>query len=97
MLVYFVLNNLVVLIFGFYVLALIAIIVWKGWWKILPAIPTAAMSVILINIYVGTRIDPTSHNLWPFEILFGGGACLLTLIVLTLLGLGLPKTRKSQE
>jgi hypothetical protein len=62
MLVHFVVNNLGVLIFGFYVLAFIAIIVWKGVWRILPAIPTATMSVILINIYVGTRIDPTAKR-----------------------------------
>ncbi len=41
---------------------------WKGRWRLLAAVPLASVvlyfAVILIPAW---RVDPTSHNLFPFE------------------------------
>lgn len=42
---------------------------WRGAWRVAAAVPALAMAIVLLNIVIGTAIDPTSHNLWPFEIL----------------------------
>jgi membrane-associated PAP2 superfamily phosphatase len=41
---------------------------WKGGWRIAAGVPLAGMCFVIVRIIVGTAIDPTSHNLWPFEI-----------------------------
>ena len=35
-------------------------------------VPAALMGFVVVRIVVGTSLDPTSHNLWPFEILMWG-------------------------
>jgi hypothetical protein len=45
---------------------------WRGGWRIAAAIPAAVMAFVLLRILVDTARDPTSHNLWPFEILIFG-------------------------
>src|SRR3546814_13076679 len=40
------------------------------------------MAFVVLRIVVGVAIDPTSHNLWPFEILMAGG--LASVLVLAL-------------
>lgn len=45
---------------------------WSGGWRIAAAVPLAIMALALLNIIVGVAIDPTSHNLFPFEILMAG-------------------------
>jgi hypothetical protein len=50
---------------------------WHGGWRLAAALPIAAMSVVVLRILIDTARDPTSHNLWPFEIImWGGGSCL---------------------
>jgi hypothetical protein len=43
---------------------------WRGVWRILAIVPIAIMITVPVNIMVGTTIDPTSHNLAPFEFIF---------------------------
>ena len=51
---------------------------WRGGWRLAAAIPAAIMLFVVMRIVVDTARDPTSHNLWPFEILqFGIGAVLV--------------------
>lgn len=50
---------------------------WRGGWRMAAAVPVALMGFVVLRIVVGTSIDPTSHNLWPFEILMWGGLSLL--------------------
>jgi len=51
-----------------------AIYRWTGWWRIAAALPLFVIAVVVLRIIVDTHHDPTSHNLWPFEIvMFGGG------------------------
>ena len=47
-----------------------AIRAWQGVWRWLAAAPLLLVGADLILILVSTAIDPTSHNLWPLELLF---------------------------
>ncbi|MGE0624201.1 MAG: hypothetical protein AB7I04_05610 [Pseudomonadales bacterium] len=42
---------------------------WRGAWRWAAAVPVAIMAFVVLRIIVDTARDPTSHNLWPFEIL----------------------------
>lgn len=55
---------------------------WRGGWRMGAAIPAAVMAFVVLRILLGTAIDPTSHNLWPFEIVMWGAlscGCMLVL------------------
>ena len=52
---------------------------WRGGWRMAAVVPVALMGFVVLRILVGTSIDPTSHNLWPFEILMWGLISLLLL------------------
>ena len=57
---------------------------WQGGWKIAAAIPAAVVAFDVLLIVIDTQRDPTSHNLWPFEILVctaAAFACLAALKV----------------
>ena len=45
---------------------------WRGGWRIAAAGPAAIMVFVVLRIVIDTSRDPTSHNLWPFEILMAG-------------------------
>lgn len=48
---------------------------WRGGWRIAALVPAAVLAFVVLRIAVETARDPTSHNLWPFEvIMFGAGA-----------------------
>lgn len=47
-----------------------AIRVWQGMWRWLAAAPLILVGADLVLILASTAIDPTSHNLWPLELLF---------------------------
>lgn len=49
---------------------------WRGGWRIAAAVPAAAMAFVVLRMVVGTSLDRSSHNLWPFEILLVGAVCL---------------------
>jgi hypothetical protein len=68
-----------------FVLPLRALWRWRGGWRVAAMVPTALMAVVLLRLIIGTAIDPTSHNLWPFELLIAGGLNLLIMASLTLL------------
>src|SRR5690606_34519735 len=55
---------------------------WRGGWRLAPAAPAALMAFVVLRVVVGVAIDPTSHNLWPFEILQAG--VLASVLVLAL-------------
>ncbi len=55
---------------------------WRGGWRVAAMLPLAGMGLVLLRIVVETAIDPTSHNLWPFEIAIAGvvaGSAMLVL------------------
>jgi hypothetical protein len=48
---------------------------WSGAWRLAAAVPAALMVFVVLRIVVGVTRDPTSHNLWPFEIVIAGALC----------------------
>ena len=55
---------------------------WQGGWRIAAAVPAVVMAFVVLRIIVDTARDPTSHNLWPFEIVMFGGVSLAIIAVL---------------
>lgn len=60
--------------------------VWRrhGAWRMAAAGPAAMMAFVILRIVVDGLRDPTSHNLFPFEILLAGSASTVMMIVLYL-------------
>jgi hypothetical protein len=56
---------------------------WQGGWRVAAALPAVWLGFVVLRIVVGTASDPTSHNLWPFEILYAGVWSLVLIGVLT--------------
>ncbi len=50
---------------------------WRGGWRVAATVPAAVILFVVLRIIIDTAHDPTSHNLWPFEILQFGGIALL--------------------
>ncbi len=57
---------------------------WKGGWRIAAAVPLFILLFVIVRIVVGTAIDSTSHNLWPFEL---GMAAFAALVIITVLAI----------
>jgi len=55
---------------------------WRGGWRVAAAVPAVMTGFVVLRIIVNTAGDPTSHNLWPFEILQVG---VLSLVVIGVL------------
>jgi hypothetical protein len=55
---------------------------WQGRWRTAAAIPIVVMGFVVLRIVFDTTRDPTSHNLWPFEIVMWGGASLAFMLAL---------------
>lgn len=55
---------------------------WRGGWRVAAAVPMVMMTFVVLRIMIGVARDPTSHNLWPFEILQAG---VLSVVVMALL------------
>lgn len=55
---------------------------WRGGWHIAAAVPAAMMTFVVLRIMFGVARDPTSHNLWPFEILQAGALSVVVMAVL---------------
>lgn len=66
---------------------------WRGGWRLAAAVPTAMMTFVVLRILIGVARDPTSHNLWPFEIL-QVGALSVTLMALLLLARKLSRAER---
>lgn len=52
---------------------------WRGGWRLAAAVPAALIGFVVLRIIVDTSRDPTSHNLWPFEILQFGTVALIAI------------------
>lgn len=55
---------------------------WDGGWRVAAAVPAVMIGFVALRIIVGVTDDPTSHNLWPFEILQVGALSLVVIGVL---------------
>lgn len=58
---------------------------WRGGWRIAAAVPGIMMAFVVLRIAVGVAIDPTSHNLWPFETLMAATVSICAIAVLAVL------------
>jgi hypothetical protein len=58
---------------------------WRAPWRVAAAFPALLMAFVVGRIVVDTSRDPTSHNLWPFEILIYGAASVAIMAVLALI------------
>jgi len=67
-----------------FVMPVRALFRWRGGWRIAAAVPAALMGFVIVRLLVGVSADPTSHNLWPFEILMVGLLSTVIMVVLTL-------------
>ncbi len=65
---------------------------WQGLWRAAAAVPALIIGYVVLRIVIDTTRDPTSHNLWPFELL-QAGAISLVLIGLLLAARWLSGTR----
>jgi hypothetical protein len=52
----------------------------RGGWRMAAAVPAAVMAFVVLRIMVGAAVDPTSHNLWPFEVLQAGVLALAAML-----------------
>jgi len=57
---------------------------WRGGWRAAAIVPAAILAFVVLRIVIDTARDPTSHNLWPFEILMAGAlsAALTALLMI---------------
>lgn len=68
----------------------------RPFWRVVAVMATVIPSVVMVRVMVDCSRDPTSHNLWPFELIiavFVGGAAALAgsalgTLLLFLLGRG---------
>lgn len=72
---------------GGLVLPIIAFLKWEGGWRWLALAPAPLLGFVILRIVIDGRVDPTSHNLWPFEILIWGVPSVLYLGLLWFLRL----------
>lgn len=57
---------------------------WRGGWRLAAIVPAALMTFVVLRIIAGTAIDPTSHNLWPFEVVMAGGISSAAMVALAI-------------
>jgi hypothetical protein len=55
---------------------------WRGGWRVAAALLAALMAFVILRIVWDGFLDPTSHNLWPFEILMAGAASAIVMVFL---------------
>jgi hypothetical protein len=57
---------------------------WQRAWRIPASLPGLALAYVILRIVVDVWHDPTTHNLWPFELLIWsvGGMAFLGLLLL---------------
>ena len=65
-----------------------ALVVWRGKWRWAALAPMVLVLGVVLRIVLDIRADPTSHNLWPFEVLAAvvAGGALLGLLELIRVG-----------
>lgn len=57
---------------------------WRGGWRLAACVPLAMVAFVVLRLMLDTASDPTSHNLWPFEILQVSAISLVVLGIVAL-------------
>ena len=68
--------GVLVFLVGFVAAQAAALRYWRGSWQVAALVPAAIVLFVVLRIVVDVLLDPTSHNLWPFEIIIWGGVGL---------------------
>lgn len=55
---------------------------WRGGWRVAAIVPAALMAFVILRLVVDLTYDPTSHNLWPLELLPSGALSILITLIL---------------
>lgn len=55
-------------------------------WLAAPMVAVAVVAVVIVRIHLDTAHDPTSHNLWPFEIVIALGVGLASALPVAIVG-----------
>lgn len=55
---------------------------WRGGWRVAATVPATLMAFVILRLLVAVTYDPTSHNLWPLELLPAGALSILITFVL---------------
>lgn len=71
----------VVLVIAAYWLPIRWIRRWQGGWRLAAAVCLVPITLSIVNITLGLMSDPTSHNLFPFEIAIAGAIAYGMMIV----------------
>lgn len=58
---------------------------WSGAWRVLGMLAPFSVIGIVLKIVIGIAIDPSSNNLWPFDIVVVSGLASIYLVLLWLL------------
>jgi hypothetical protein len=58
---------------------------WQGGWRIAAMVPLAVTGFVVLRILFGVLLDPTSHNLWPFEVALAGVVSVMAMAVFVVL------------
>lgn len=58
---------------------------WRGGWRTAAMVPLALIGFVVLRIVGGVAMDPTSHNLWPFEMVMAGAVSCGAMLVLVVL------------
>lgn len=67
------------------VLSLIGVWCARGLWKLVATLPILGVFAVGLNIVLATSRDPTSHNLWPLEVVLWSGVGIIFSIAFILL------------
>ncbi len=73
---------MLLLFVGFLAAEVLALVRWRGIWRLVALLPLFMVGFIGVRIVVDTQADPTSHNLWPFEVVMWSFLALAFLGVL---------------
>jgi hypothetical protein len=57
---------------------------WQGGWQYAALVAVAPIAFVVLRIVFDVARDPTSHNLWPFEIVQIGVLSLVLLAILAI-------------
>lgn len=63
-------------------LSIVALVRWTGPWRHAGGLPLVFFAIWLVLFIFDLTRDPTSHNLWPFEMLYWAGLTLAWLFAL---------------
>jgi hypothetical protein len=73
------------LFFGAIFLDVVLIRRWRGWWRGAACLPIAVLVAWAVFIVVSILREPSSHNLWPLELILWAAGALAALGLLALL------------